>query len=181
MRIISGTHKGRKIAPPKGLPVRPTTDMAKEAIFNVLNNRYHLDEISVLDLFAGTGNISLEFASRGVDEVLAIDKDYKCCAFIAKISKELELPIKVIKTDVLPFLEKTNNRFDLIFADPPYSFEDKDCESIRSLIFKKNLLKPDGLLIIEHSKYTDLTKLPSYTEGKKYGSSAFSFFQSSVV
>ncbi len=179
MRFISGIHKGRKINPPKGLPVRPTTDMAKESLFNILNNRYFFEELHVLDLFAGTGNISLEFASRGVEEITAVDINHKCCSFITNISAELELPIHVIKSSVLRYLENTTKSYDLIFADPPYNFKVSDCDEIRALIFKKELLKTNGLLIIEHSKHTDLSLLDHFVERKKYGSSVFSFFSHS--
>lgn len=181
MRIISGTHKGRKISPPKGLPVRPTKDMAKEALFNILNNRYHFEDIKTLDLFAGTGNISLEFASRGVPEIVAVDADYKCYSFISKISKEFDFAIEVVKGDVLKFLDRTPQTFDLIFADPPYNFSVNDCEEIRSKVFNRELLNSNGLLIIEHSKHTDLSELPNFVENKKYGSSVFSFFNIYLV
>src|SRR5210317_606039 len=108
MRIISGTHKGRKIIAPKKLPVRPTTDMAKESLFNILNNQFYFDEISVLDLFAGTGNVSYEFASRGTQHIISVDKDFGCVKFINETSETLNMPIQVIKSDVFKFLESTN-------------------------------------------------------------------------
>ena len=104
MRIISGTYKGRKIVAPAKLPVRPTTDMAKEALFNILNNQYYFDDISVLDLFSGTGNISYEFASRGTEDITAVDDNYGCIKFINSTAENFDMPIKTIKSDVFKFL-----------------------------------------------------------------------------
>lgn len=177
MRIISGKYKGKRIQAPKKLPVRPTTDMAKEALFNILNNYYDFDEITVLDLFTGTGNISFEFASRGVKSIVSVDKDYGCVKFIASVSRELELNIKTFKEDVYKFLEKNTLQFDLIFADPPYQFEDEDFKRLVALVYKNNLLREKGMLVVEHSKFTDLSDLDYFTEQRKYGSSVFSFFE----
>ncbi|GGD98130.1 16S rRNA (guanine(966)-N(2))-methyltransferase RsmD [Planktosalinus lacus] len=178
MRIISGKFKGKRLIAPKKLPVRPTTDFAKEALFNILNNRISFSEITFLDLFAGTGNISFEFASRGNKHITAIDADYGCVQFIKKISDELDFEITAIKADVFSFLEKSNQTFDVIFADPPYSFEVEHFEQIPQLIFKNNLLNEEGFIIIEHSKHTDLSKLSNFIESRRYGGSVFSFFQS---
>ncbi len=156
MRIISGLHKGRKITAPKNLPIRPTTDMAKEALFNILNNQYYFDEISVLDLFAGSGNISYEFASRGCKQLMAIEIHPGCTDFIEKTAQNLELPIRVLKSDVATFMHKTTDLFDVIFADPPYDFEVEKFLKIADLAFEKKLLLDGGILIIEHSKHTDL-------------------------
>jgi 16S rRNA (guanine(966)-N(2))-methyltransferase RsmD len=177
MRIISGTHKGRRIMAPKGLPVRPTTDMAKEALFNILNNSYYFENLEVLDLFSGTGNISFEFASRGSTKIVAVDKDYRCIKFIAKMAKELNFNISVIKSDVIKFIEKTDRNFDIIFVDPPYSFTVSNCSKISGIIFQRRLLNENGTLIIEHSKHTDLSVLENFKYMKKYGGSIFSFFE----
>ena len=177
MRIISGRHKGKRIIAPKKLPVRPTTDMAKEALFNILNNSYYFEDISFLDLFAGTGNISFEFASRGTTDLVAVDADYSCIRFIDKISKELDYDISTVKSDVFQFLEKTSLKADIIFADPPYDLSDDDFAKLPELIFKNNMLKKDGVLIIEHSKHTDLSNLKHFTSQRRYGGSAFSFFK----
>ncbi len=123
MRIISGTHKGKRLTAPKKLPVRPTTDMAKEGLFNILNNRFDFEEISVLDLFAGTGNISFEFASRGTKSIVAVDKYPGCLQFINKTAQELGFSIATIKADVYKYLENTSPKVDIIFADPPYNFD----------------------------------------------------------
>lgn len=177
MRIISGKHKSRRITAPSKLPVRPTTDMAKEGLFNILNNHYYFDELSVLDLFAGTGNISYEFASRGVQNITAVDNDYGCVQFINKTSAELHLNITGLKNDVLSFLEKTQLKSNIIFADPPYDMPQENFERIPELVFKNELLLKDGVLIIEHAKQTDLSHLDHFSNKRKYGGSAFSFFE----
>ena len=177
MRIISGKHKSKRITAPKKLPVRPTTDMAKEALFNILNNTYYFQDISLLDLFAGTGNISYEFASRGTKELVAVDSDYGCIKFIDKISMELDFGISTIKSDVFSFLERSTLKVDIIFADPPYILSVEDFARIPKLIFKNNMLKEDGVLIIEHSKHTDLSDLEHFSNQRKYGGSVFSFFE----
>lgn len=177
MRIISGKFKGKRLLAPKKLPVRPTTDMAKEALFNIINNLYYFNNINVLDLFAGTGNVSYEFASRGTENITAVDANLGCIKFINKTANELGCNISTIKSDVFKYLENTNAKFDIIFADPPYNFELSKFENIVELVFKNNLLNNNGLLIIEHSKHTELknNKLLSYQ--KRYGSNMFSFFE----
>lgn len=177
MRIISGTHKGRRLTAPSKLPVRPTTDMAKEALFNILNNQYHIPNIKVLDLFSGTGNISYEFAARGSEDVTAVDGNYDCVKFIKKTAEELKFPITTIKSDVYKYLEKAGIKADLIFADPPYNFEKNQFAKIAELVFEREMLLEDGQLIIEHSKHTDLSDLPHFLQSRKYGSSVFSFFE----
>ncbi|MAP55967.1 16S rRNA (guanine(966)-N(2))-methyltransferase RsmD [Altibacter sp.] len=177
MRIISGIHKGRRLTAPKNLPVRPTTDLAKESLFNILNNNYHFDEITVLDLFSGTGNISYEFASRGVPGVLAVDAHYACIQFIQKTAEMLSLPITPVKSDVYKFLEGSGKSFDVIFADPPYDLPQDQFEAIIQLIFKNSWVEPNGMLIIEHSKHMDLSSQPNFSQARKYGGSVFSFFQ----
>lgn len=177
MRIISGTHKGKKIIAPKNLPVRPTTDMAKEALFNILNNHYYFDEISVLDLFSGTGSISYEFASRGCHDITAVDAHFACVKYINQTSEKLELNIDTIKSDVFNFLEKYTRKSTVIFADPPYNFEKEKFERIIELTFKNKLLEDEGVLIVEHSKHTDLSDSEYYSYSKKYGGNMFSFFE----
>lgn len=177
MRIISGEHKGRKINAPKKLPVRPTTDMAKEALFNILNNKFYLDEITILDLYSGTGNISYEFASRGSKNIIAVDKDFGCINFIKTSAFQLKMPIQVIKSDVIKYLEQAKTQFNLIFADPPYALSQPEFEQIPQLIFKNKLLTEEGVLILEHSKYTNLTHCTNFKYSKKYGNTIFSFFE----
>ncbi|PRX55436.1 RsmD family RNA methyltransferase [Flagellimonas meridianipacifica] len=176
MRIIAGTYKGKRLIAPKKLPVRPTTDMAKESLFNILNNRYYLEDLKVLDLFSGTGNISFEFASRGSKSIIAVDSYAGCVQFISKISKELGFPIQAIKSDVFKFLERTSERVDIVFADPPYNLSFEHFAKIVQLVFERQLLLEDGLLIIEHSDQTDLSSISGFIELRKYGNSVFSFF-----
>lgn len=176
MRIISGDFKGRRIRTPKNLDVRPTTDMAKEALFNILNNNYYFDEISVLDLFAGSGSISYEFASRGSTTITAVDSNYTNLKFIKKTAEEFEMPITALRIDVFKYLEIAGESFDIIFADPPYALELAEFEKIAQLIFDNNLLMENGILIIEHSNTTDLSHIPYYNYSKNYGGSVFSFF-----
>lgn len=179
MRIISGKHKSRRIKAPQNLPVRPTTDMAKESLFNILNNDYYLDQIAVLDLFAGIGSISFEFASRGTKQITTVDQHAGCIQFIHKIDQELELHLQIIQSDVFSFLEKTNKKFDVIFADPPYDITQEAFEKIVDLVFGRDLLLEDGTLIVEHSKQTDLSQNDSFIKSKTYGGNMFSFFQNS--
>ncbi|MDC0177342.1 RsmD family RNA methyltransferase [Polaribacter sp.] len=177
MRIISGKHKSRRLTAPKNLPVRPTTDMAKESLFNILNNTYYFESIAVIDLFAGTGNISYEFASRGTKEVYAIDGHFGCIKYINATAEELDLPINTFKSDVYKFLEKTSLQADVIFADPPYDFEAAQFLKIIDLVFSRNLLKEAGILIVEHSKHTDLSQHEKHCYDKRYGGNVFSFFE----
>lgn len=177
MRIISGQFKGRRISAPKNLPVRPTTDMSKEALFNILNNDFYFDEISVLDLFAGTGSISYEFASRGTEQITSVDEDFGCIKFINKTAEDFKMPISAIKSDVFKFLETTHLKSDVIFADPPYAFSLEDFSKIPELVFQHQLLSENGVLVVEHAKQTDLSHLPYFSYAKNYGGSIFSFFE----
>ena len=177
MRIISGKYKGRRISPPKGLPVRPTTDMSKEALFNVLNNYFNFSGLKVLDLFAGTGNISYEFASRGSENITSVDGDFGCVKFIKQTADEFDFNIAGIKSDVFKFIEKNKSSYDVIFADPPYNLDQKTFEKLVELIFANELLQEDGMMVIEHSKYTKLDHMINFSFKKSYGGSIFSFFE----
>tara|TARA_B100000949_G_C14207671_1_gene418872 strand:+ start:118 stop:654 length:537 start_codon:yes stop_codon:yes gene_type:complete len=177
MRIISGKFKGKRLIAPKTLPVRPTTDMAKEALFNILNFQIDFQEIKLLDLFAGTGNISYEFISRGATQITAVDQHYGCVKFINKTANELEAEINTVKSDVFKYLDKVKTKSDLIFADPPYDFSTDDFQKIPQLVFDNNLLEEEGLLIVEHSKHTDLSETANFSESRRYGNSVFSFFK----
>jgi 16S rRNA (guanine(966)-N(2))-methyltransferase RsmD len=181
MRIISGLFKGRRITAPKKLPVRPTTDMAKEALFNILNNQYYFDDISVLDLFSGTGNISYEFASRGTEQITSVDDNYGCIKFINETAESFEMPINTIKSDVFKYLETSKQKHTIIFADPPYNFELDAFSKIPELVFQNQLLEQDGLLIVEHSKHTDLSEIENYSHSKSYGGNMFSFFNKETL
>jgi len=177
MRIISGKYKGKRLVAPKKLPVRPTTDFAKEGLFNILNNKIQFDEVSLLDLFSGTGNISYEFASRGADEITSVDAHYGCVKYINQTSEELDFSIKTVKSDVFKYLKTTPFTFDVIFADPPYAIKQSEFEDIIKKVFERKLLNPAGLLIIEHSKHTDLSKAAHFVDARRYGGSIFSFFE----
>lgn len=177
MRIISGSHKGRRLTAPNNLPVRPTTDFAKEALFNILRVRYYFDELKVLDLFTGIGNISFEFASRGVPNITSVDVHPGCIQYVEKIAEEFSFPIQTIKSDFSKYLESASGKFDVIFADPPYDFDREQLSAILSKVFEKELLNEDGLLVIEHSKIIDLSDLQHFSEARKYGGNVFSFFQ----
>lgn len=177
MRIVSGMHKGKRLVAPKKLPVRPTTDFAKEALFNILNNQYHFSGLKVIDLFSGTGNISYEFGSRGAEEIISVDAHFECLKYINKIADELDLPIRTVKSDAFKYLQATPETADIIFADPPYDFKIDALEKLAEHTFERKLLKEDGVLIIEHSKKVDLSKIRNYSEERKYGNSVFSFFR----
>ena len=176
MRIISGRCGGRNITPPKNLRARPTTDFAKENLFNVLGNRLDFEELEVLDLFAGTGSISIELVSRGCDRVISIEKDPQHLAFISQIMREVKTDkCFPMRADVFKYIERCNEQFDFIFADPPYAL--KGLETIPSLIFEKGLLKEDGLLVLEHGKDNHFEDNPNFIERRVYGSVNFSFFK----
>lgn len=177
MRIISGKLKGRRISPPKNLPVRPTTDMSKESLFNILNNHFNFSELTILDLFAGTGNISYEFASRGAESIVSVDGDMGCVNFIKKTAKELDLNIIPLKSDVFKFIEKHQASYDIVFADPPYDFTQEQFEKILKDIFEKELVDEQGMVVIEHSKFTKMDHLEHFSFEKNYGGSVFTFFE----
>lgn len=177
MRIISGKYKGRRIQAPKNLPVRPTTDLSKESLFNILNHQFNFSGLKILDLFSGTGNISYEFASRGAEPIISVDADYGCVNFIKKTAQQFEMDITAIKSDVYKFLEKNKATYDIIFADPPYDFSQEQFERIVTLIFENELIAEDGLVVIEHSPHTLLEHLDNFSNSRKYGSSIFSFFE----
>jgi len=176
MRIISGTHKSRNIIAPKTLPVRPTTDFAKESIFNIINNHFEFEQLSVLDLFSGTGNIAYEFASRGSQNITAVDVDTNCSAFIKKMAQTLNFQnIITIKSDVFGYLKYCKNTFDIIFADPPYTLN--SVELIPNLIFEKQLLKHNGWLILEHDAKKDFKNHNCFIDQRHYGKVNFSIFK----
>ena len=172
MRIIAGTHRGRRINPPSNLPVRPTTDRAKESLFSIIDNGYYFEDRTVLDLFCGTGNISFEFASRGVEKVTSVDNNKNCIDFIDKTAEQMQLNISTIKTDGLKFVERCKQQFNFIFADPPYDYE--NYQKLKETIIVNKLIAKDGLLIIEHDKETIFTD--ENVSLRKYGTVHFSIF-----
>ncbi|MGK0377862.1 RsmD family RNA methyltransferase [Patiriisocius sp. Uisw_017] len=179
MRIISGIYKGKRLTAPKSLPVRPTTDFAKEALFNILNHRVDFEAIKLLDLFAGTGNISYEFASRGCKSITAVDSHYGCIKYISQIAEELDFSINPVKADVFKYCGSNREGFDIIFADPPYAFELDKMEELIKSCFENDFVLEDGTIIIEHTKHLDLSSITNYTESRRYGGSVFSFFNKS--
>ncbi|RZK71866.1 MAG: methyltransferase domain-containing protein [Pedobacter sp.] len=176
MRIIGGRLKGIRFNAPESLPVRPTTDMAKEALFNILYNTYDFDNCNVLDLFCGTGNISFEFASRGVKQLTAVDKHSGCVYWVKSVIEKHKLDeIDVQKADVFKFLASHEQPYQIIFADPPYDLP--TIPRIPELVMERNLLTDNGMLIVEHPSLLKLNNQPGYTETRRYGNSSFSFFE----
>ena len=174
MRIISGIYKGKNIIAPKNLPVRPTTDFAKESLFNILINRIDFSNTNLLELFAGTGNIGYEFASRGCTNITSVDVNFQCIQFIKQMNRELKLNNRIIRTDAIRFLKQIKEPYTFIFADPPYQM--LSITSIPNIIFEKNLLTKGGTLIIEHEKKLDFSDHSNFQEKRNYGRVNFSFF-----
>jgi 16S rRNA (guanine(966)-N(2))-methyltransferase RsmD len=175
VRIISGSSRGKLINPGKGFEARPTTDFAKESLFDILANQLDFEETEVLDLFSGTGGISFEFASRGARYIEAIESNHKHAAFIQKVTKDLKFnQLHVYKTNVFVFLKGCIRKYDIIFADPPYDMD--GVESLPDLILSKDMLKGNGIFILEHAKKLQFTKHPNLTDHRHYGSVNFSFF-----
>lgn len=175
LRIVSGQLRGRRINAPRNLPVRPTTDRAKEGLFNILQNELRLEEISALDLFSGTGNISYELASRGCTDITAVENDRLAAKFIADMAERLDISgLKVIHSDALNFLGQTPHRFDFIFADPPYDYQ--DYHSLLEIVKNQGPLHDEGLLVVEHDTKVTLPG-PEPWQTRTYGRSSFSFYQ----
>lgn len=177
MRIISGFLKGRRFNPPKSFKARPTTDIARESLFNILINRREFSELKVLDLFGGTGSISYEFASRGCEDITTVELNYNHYNFIKKTAKDFNLCsfIRVVKADCFKFVAKTTETFDLVFADPPFDL--KQFDTIPYHFFQYTLLKENGMFILEHSDKKSFVNHPNFIEVKKYGKVHFSFFE----
>lgn len=176
MRVITGIYKGRHFDIPRTFKARPTTDFAKENIFNVLNGYVDFDGASALDLFAGTGSISLEMLSRGCKPVVSVEADRDHARFISECMKKIGTTDNIlIRGDVFRFIKKCHEQFDIIFADPPYALE--ELPTIPSLIFEHNLLKPDGIFIFEHGKNYDFSESEHFVEHRSYGSVNFSLFK----
>lgn len=176
MRIIGGELGRRRINPPANMPhTRPTTDVAKEGLFNVIENNLDISDLKTLDLFGGTGSISYELASRGAKDLTIIEKDSKMYEFIKKIANELKLEnFKVLKLDVFKFIDQCTDKFDFIFAGPPYALGNID--DLPKLIFEKQLLNTRGWLVLEHTPRNDYKKFPFYTTERNYGTTIFSIF-----
>lgn len=177
MRIIGGKYKGRRFYPPADKwPTRPTTDFAKEGLFNILANRLDFESVKMLDLFGGTGNHSYEFISRGCREVTYVDKFPPCVSFVKKIAHELGIleHIRIVKADVFRFMASNTEQYDYIFAGPPYALPTID--TIPDLIFQYGMLREDGLFVMEHNPNHSYRQHPNYREERNYGTTIFSFF-----
>jgi 16S rRNA (guanine(966)-N(2))-methyltransferase RsmD len=176
MRIIKGSLQRRLIHTPSNLPVRPTTDLAKESLFNILDNRIDFRNITALDLFAGTGNITYELFSRGCLQVTAVESNSRCVQFIRETANKLNMDkILVIKADVFRFLANSRQVYDLIFADPPYDTD--QYKELGEILCSRNMLSPEGWLIIEHPKSANYSTFPGFVEMRRYGKVHFSFLQ----
>ena len=175
MRIIGGKYKGRRITPATGFKARPTTDFARESLFNILNNRVDYESITVLDLFGGTGSISFEFESRGVPEIHLVEKDLRHISGIKKIIKEVGFSsIKTIHIDARAFLKACSAKYDIIFADPPYDIP--WLKEIPDLVLSADIIKENGVLILEHPRDMSFISHPCFFEHRNYGGVNFSFF-----
>lgn len=176
MRIISGLLGGRKIHPPANMPhTRPTTDIAKEGLFNILQNQLDFEKLKTLDLFGGTGSISYELASRGVPDLTIVEKDVQMFSFIKKTAEALKLEnFKAMKSDVFRFIEQCNEKFDLIFAGPPYALQNID--DLPKLIFEKKLLNEQGWFILEHTPRNNYESFSHFKSARNYGTTIFSIF-----
>ncbi|OFX80252.1 MAG: hypothetical protein A2X12_04155 [Bacteroidetes bacterium GWE2_29_8] len=177
MRIVTGFLGGRSFSPSNDFPARPTKDLAKESVFNIINNYFEFKDISTLDLFGGTGNITYEFISRGVNFATVVENEVKCVKFIKETSVKFKITdnIMIIKNDVYKYLENCNSKYDIIFADPPYDSD--SINLIPQLVFKNNILKDSGWLIVEHPKEVSFQMKENIFDQRKYGKSFFSFFK----
>jgi len=176
MRIVGGKYKGRIFRPNKKFSSRPTTDQAKEGLFNILENRYNFSDKTVLDLFSGTGSMAYEFLSRGCKNILLIEKNYHHVRFIHEVLKSLGAEnARVVKTDVFKYLYHNPEKFDIVFADPPFDLP--YLGKIPKAIFTSGVLIPNGLFILEHSKEHSFLSHPNFTEIRNYGKVNFSFFK----
>jgi 16S rRNA (guanine(966)-N(2))-methyltransferase RsmD len=176
MRIIGGTYKGRMFHPGKKFKARPTTDIAKEGLFNILENRYEFSTKSILDLFSGTGSISYEFLSRGVEKATMIEKDFMHYRFIQSVINELKITnATIFRADVFKYIEKTGEKFNIIFADPPFDLP--NINEIADAVFNADILADEGLLIVEHPKNVSFSTHEHFKEIRNYGKVNFSFFE----
>ncbi len=176
MRIVGGEFSGRRFNPPSGIPARPTTDVAKEGLFNTLENMMDLEGIKTCDIFGGTGSISYELASRGAAELTLIERDAVSIQFIKKTAQTLGIEDKmhIIKGDVFRFMKQSRDQYDFIFAGPPYALQNID--DLPLLVFEKAMLKPNGVFVLEHTPRNDYQQHPHFQRMKNYGTTVFSFF-----
>lgn len=175
MRIISGKYRGKQLHPPRNFNARPTTDFARESLFNILANRFDFEGLAVLDLFAGTGSITFEFASRGASSVVSVESSPVHHRFISKTCDSMELEqVTVIRGDAFRYLLNPDQTFDIIFADPPY--DHPSLKDLPDLVLSAGILNEGGLFILEHPGSLTFTVHPRFLEQRKYGGVNFSFF-----
>lgn len=176
MRIIGGERGGRKIQPPAKMPnTRPTTDIAKGGLFNIIENNLDIPSLKTLDIFGGTGSISYELASRGATDMTIVEKDPSMAEFITKTAQLLDIPtLKVVRMDVFKYLQQCTEKFDFIFADPPYAMD--AMYKLPGIIFEQQLLHPEGWLVIEHTRQNDFRDYSYYRSERSYGGTTFSIF-----
>lgn len=177
MRIIGGNFRGRRFHPPaKNWPTRPTTDYAKEGLFNILTNLFDFSELTVLDLFGGTGSHSYEFISRGCRDVTYVDKFPGCVAFAKRTAAQLDIEdyMRIVRADVFQFIASDSRQYDYIFAGPPYGMPALD--TLPDLILERPLLRPGGLFVLEHNPHHSFTDHPNFQQERRYGKTIFSFF-----
>lgn len=176
MRVITGKYGGRKFHPPQNIPTRPTTDFAKTGLFNILNNEFDFPEISYLDLFAGTGSLSYEMASRGCMDITCVDQNQKCAAFIEQTAKDWNIEgLKVFRSDVFTFIDRCQRKFDLVFAGPPYPLPNID--ELPEIVLGKPLLNDDGIFVLETSPNHRYDTNPMFFQKRNYGDTNFHFFR----
>jgi 16S rRNA (guanine966-N2)-methyltransferase len=176
MRVVGGELGGRRFSPPAGIPARPTTEVAKEGLFNILINSFELEGIKALDLFGGTGSISYELASRGAEHVTLVEKDPVTCTFIQKTISEFALrdKLQLVKGDVFKYLKNCTEQFDFIFAGPPYALANID--DLPMWVFERQLLLAKGIFVLEHTPRNDYAGHPNFLKSKNYGTTVFTFF-----
>ena len=176
MRIIGGEFSGRRFSPPTSTPARPTTDVAKEGLFNILENMIDIEGIKTCDIFGGTGSISYELASRGASELVLIERDAGNINFIKKTAAALGISnkLQIIRGDVFKFMKQSTEQYDFIFAGPPYALANID--DIPMLVYDKNMLTPGGIFVLEHTPRNDYQQHPNFLRMKNYGTTVFSFF-----
>ncbi len=180
MRIIGGRYRGKSINPPTNFRARPTTDFAKEALFNIIYNSFNFENIDVLDLFSGTGSISYEFCSRGVKSLVAVESNFQNAGFIEKQFNNMGFEqAKIVKSDVFRYINTCKNKYDIVFADPPYKLD--KIENIYHSVFNANILSDTSFLIIEHSHINDFSDFEHFLMEKKYGNVHFSFFDPDIL
>ena len=176
MRIVSGIFGGRRFSPPAGIPARPTTELAREGLFNVLNNSIDIEGTKTLELFGGTGAVTYELASRGAEDLIIVERDPPSLDFIRKTIKELGVNDKtrIVRADVFKFLKQCTEQYNIIFADPPYALANMDELPLR--VFEKNMLLPGGIFVLEHTLRNDYQNHPHFQRMKNYGTTVFTFF-----